>query len=573
MPIINVPLSDLDLSPANHRKTGGGNVDDLIASIRAHGLLQNLTVVESIRGAKYQVIAGGRRLRALRALQEQDHIPADWPVPCNVVATNDADEASLTENVSREAMHPADEFDAFARLVDDGVSIGDIAARFGRSERYVQQRLRLAHVSPTILAEYRAGNATLEQMMALAICDDQARQLRVWKAARGEWQREPNRLRADLTEDDVAVDSALGQFVGIEAYEKAGGVVRRDLFGGDEDSFLADTEVVQQLALVKLERTADKIRKEGWAWVEARIEFGWQERQKFAEAPCTWKGSKRVYADAAKANAGAVIHIAHNGQAHVERGLIKPEDRKAAQKALNGKVTGGSKAPAARKAGDLSFASVQRLQAEATRIVALAISQNHEIALALLAAELADDVFYDGWNGPRTWIYISRNHSGRGPGTVRIATNATPAALQFAELENAWRERLPKKRGEARAWILAQDAETVRQLLAFLVARETEAIDIAPDGKQGVAELAAATGVDLAATWRPSADWLAMQPKNTLLALAKDAGADAVALAELAKQPKAKLAEQAMAHFKPGWLPRPLRAAKAAGKGKARHAS
>lgn len=561
--MIEIPLSNLDFSPANHRKTGGTNVDDLVASIRAHGLLQNLTVVR--HGAKHQVIAGGRRLRALRALHEQGHIPADWPVPCNTVDDNDADEASLTENVSRQAMHPADEFDAFAHLAEDGASIGDIAARFGKTERYVQQRMRLANVSPTILQQYRDGKATLEQMMALAITDDQGRQLRVWKAARGDWERQPDHLRDALVEGECAVNSALGKFVGVAAYEKAGGVVRRDLFGNDEDSYFTDPELVQKLALEKLERTAEKIRKEGWAWVETRLQFGWQEQQQFGEAPHQWKGNKQIFAEEVKQHAGAIVHLAHHGQIDVDRGLVKPEDRKQAAKAIKGNIEGGRKAPPSRKSGDLSFAAIQRLQAECGQIVAGNLTSTPAIAIALLTAQLADRVFHNGYTAmaeiPREWVRIRREPTGRMPGNFAKEIEQTAAAVEFARLEKSWRERLPKKRGDARAWILAQDTETVQQLLAFLIAREIDVVDLSIGAKHGIVDLAAAAGVDLAAQWKPTVEWLATLPKATVLALAKDAGADATTLATLEKHPKATLADHALQALPAGWLPKPLRPA------------
>ena len=71
--LIAVPLSRLVLSPLNMRKHGGENVDELAALIKAQGLMQNLVVIphQTKRGKEtdqYGVIAGGRRLRALKQL-------------------------------------------------------------------------------------------------------------------------------------------------------------------------------------------------------------------------------------------------------------------------------------------------------------------------------------------------------------------------------------------------------------------------------------------------------------------------------------------------------------------------
>jgi ParB family chromosome partitioning protein len=184
-------------------------------------------------------------------------------------------------------------------------------------------------------------------------------------------------------------------------------------------------------------------------------------------------------------------------------------------------------------------------------------------------------VFYDGWDGdgPRTWVHIRRQPSGRMPGNFKKDIAETPAAVEFARLEKAWRDRLPKKRGEARAWILAQTAETVQQLLAFLIAREIDVVDLSADAKGGIVDLAAAAGVDLAQQWKPTAEWLTTLPKAVVLALAKDAGADATTLATLEKQPKATLAETALPTLPAGWLPKPLRAPKEPAKKKAKRAA
>ena len=84
------------------------------------------------------------------------------PVPCQVIdGAADAAEISLAENVMREAMHPADEFEAFRDLADKGLPAADIAARFGVTETVVSKRLKLANVSPLILKTYRKGDISI----------------------------------------------------------------------------------------------------------------------------------------------------------------------------------------------------------------------------------------------------------------------------------------------------------------------------------------------------------------------------------------------------------------------------
>src|SRR5437763_1890401 len=116
-----IAVSRLEKSPHNARRTAGmAAIEELKASLLAHGLMQNLVVTEAGDGT-YRVIAGGRRLEALRALQAEAKLPQDYAVPCQVVPDEHALEMSLAENTVRLAMHPADQFEAFAALIDQDV--------------------------------------------------------------------------------------------------------------------------------------------------------------------------------------------------------------------------------------------------------------------------------------------------------------------------------------------------------------------------------------------------------------------------------------------------------------------
>lgn len=562
MSIIEIPLSQLVPSPRNVRKTGGASIEGLAASIHAHGLLQNLTVSACPNG-RYAVEAGSRRLRALQHLVSAGQLANDYGVPCQVRDLAGTAEVSLAENVMRQAMHPADEFDAFAALANDGSSVAEIAARFGQTELFVKQRLKLANVAPEILADYRAGNATFEQMMALALTDDQALQERIWKNAKGNWQREPARLRSAITEQEFSTDSRLGKFVGLATYEKAGGVVRRDMFAEDNEAFLQDAELVARLCAEKLERTVAKLLKDGWLWVEARTEFDYSDERAFGRIyPTPCKGNKETWSDEAKGSAGAIVTIGYNGQTEIKRGLVRAQDRKAAATASGGKEVTGGKKP--NIPGELSFAAVQRLQAEATSILQAELAELPRTALALLAAELAARAFYgtSGYgyqNGDqRQWIHIQRESAGRMPGNLRDVIPKSAAGKKFAAAESTWKVLLPKKKAELRDWMLEQEFDTIAKLLAFLAARELDVVDIFPTSKQGAVDLAAAAQIDLAQHWAPSEEWLATLPKAVVIAMVTEA-AGKVAAAPLGKMKRNQLPMAAITQFPKGWLPKPLR--------------
>ena len=153
--IREIPLSRLALAPENVRKTPPDACADaeLKASIAALGLLENLVVRTDKAHAdgteRYAVFAGGRRLKAMQALAGDGVLDADHPVPCLIQPEcAEPEEISLAENVLRIALHPSDQVVAFTKLVQAGQSVAAIAARFGTSERIVEQRLRLGNAAP-----------------------------------------------------------------------------------------------------------------------------------------------------------------------------------------------------------------------------------------------------------------------------------------------------------------------------------------------------------------------------------------------------------------------------------------
>ncbi|CAB3773921.1 plasmid stablization protein ParB [Burkholderia sp. MSh2] len=285
--LILVPLGQLlpRHSKLNVRKTARRlSIPELAASISRVGLLQNLIVVLAEDGEHYEVVAGDRRLTALKLLAKKKHIAADHDVPCLLVADASARTVSLAENILREAMHPADQFEAFAALVKEGRPVEDIAADFGVSPLVVLRRLKLANVSPRLMADYRGGDVTLEQLMALTITDDHRAQETAFYDA-PHWQRGSAALRERLIAREISAAHPLARFVGLDAYEAAGGQVIRDLFAEDDSGiYLADSTLLGQLAQTKLDALATDLRAEGWAWVEAVPYVSHADRQAFHTA-------------------------------------------------------------------------------------------------------------------------------------------------------------------------------------------------------------------------------------------------------------------------------------------------
>ena len=290
-PVIrSIPLSQLELSPANVRKTPVHQTafDELKASIAVHGLLENLIVrclgpgPDSV--GRYAVIAGGRRLTALMDLARDGVFSTDFPVPCLTVdnAARES-ELSLAENVVRVAMHPVDQVQAFGALAEAGASVADMAARFGVPERTVEQRLRLGNAAPELLDAYREGDIDMDTLMAFAVTTDQDRQLAVWEQVKeqsyrsGAWQ-----VKRMLTEDRVQGNADIARFVGIEDYEAAGGTLTRDLFADEDDRgvWFDDPELLRRLAGAKLKAAASDLQSD-WKWVEPRLDVDWNATARY----------------------------------------------------------------------------------------------------------------------------------------------------------------------------------------------------------------------------------------------------------------------------------------------------
>lgn len=163
--VVLIPLNKLKKSPDNVRKTphAKAEIEALAASIHAKGILQNLVVAPEFAetgaatGFYFVTIGEGRRQAQLLRVKRKQ-IAETEPVRCVIDTGNDAREISLDENVTRSAMSAMDEVEAFAGLVDGGMSADDVARRFGCTVRLVEQRLALARLSPKIRAAYRKGD-------------------------------------------------------------------------------------------------------------------------------------------------------------------------------------------------------------------------------------------------------------------------------------------------------------------------------------------------------------------------------------------------------------------------------
>ena len=273
--IQSIPLKKLVPSPRNVRKVSDAAADaQLKADIAARGLLQNLVVRKAARG-KFEVEAGGRRLAALQSLAEDGALPATHEVTCLVIEGDESEvrEASLAENFQRLAMNPADEAQAFAAIIEAGATTEDVARRFGLTVRFVEGRLRLASLAPSVFEALAEGAITLDMAKAYGAVSDTERQAHVFAELQEAWyQVTPDTIRRMVLDATVRGSDPRAILVGRDAYLEAGGRIERELFDDDASESWIDIALLEDLAHKKMVEVASaKAAELGLAWVRPTL--------------------------------------------------------------------------------------------------------------------------------------------------------------------------------------------------------------------------------------------------------------------------------------------------------------
>lgn len=153
-------LDSIDADPNNRH----ASVDkDMVASVRAHGVIEPILVRPNAeQSGRYQIVAGERRYRA-SILAELDSIDA-------IVRELDdqaAVELQIIENLHRRDLKATEEAAAMFRLVDMGMTQRELAKRIGKSAKYVGNRLRLLELPKAARKQLDSGQLTVEEAIAL----------------------------------------------------------------------------------------------------------------------------------------------------------------------------------------------------------------------------------------------------------------------------------------------------------------------------------------------------------------------------------------------------------------------
>jgi ParB family chromosome partitioning protein len=607
--IQDISLAKLVPAAANVRRTNRGvAIEELAASIAAHGLLQNLTVRPVAQNAKgkggrFEVVAGGRRLAALHLLVKRKALAKSAPIPCHVIEEDAAQEISLAENVNQCPMHPADQYEAFADLHGNhGMAAEDIAARFGVTPAVVKQRLKLGAVSPRLLQAYRDDDMTLDQLTAFTVTDDHVLQELVWDE-RG-WNDSREALVNALNPKAVRADDPRATFVGAEDYEAAGGVINRDLFD-DEGGFYAGPQLLNRLAREKLQDAADAIAAEGWKWVQiepvldsamtaslrriypqalplsdaaqARLEEletrftelsegeageeedGTPELEQLEREIAELTGEE-CFAPEVKARAGVIVTLGRDGQPRIERGFVRAEDdeRPSARKSQSDPKGDSASDDGASALPDKLVAE---LTAYRTAGLRNELAQAPDLALAALVHALADATFFHAGTDSSCVQITARSPylNSYAPGI-----DATPAMQAIEERHAGWAKRLPSERASLWDFVTGLEPAARSDLLAHCVSLTLDAVQgqgSRRTGKHDHADrLATAIDLDMARYWTATPEtFFGRVRKDQILGAVREGVSPQAAdnLANLKKPAMAVAAAERLAGK--GWLPELLR--------------
>ncbi len=169
-------ITSIGQNPNNPRKTfDEGALGELSESIKKQGVLQPITVRPvntSDSSTEYQIVCGERRWRAasMAGLKEV-------PAIIRELTDDEAMDVAITENLQRKDVSPLEESDAFKYLLDKGCTIADLCGRFGKSEFFVRQRLRLQTLVPDFRSLLESGEISISQAMEIVKFDEAVQQM------------------------------------------------------------------------------------------------------------------------------------------------------------------------------------------------------------------------------------------------------------------------------------------------------------------------------------------------------------------------------------------------------------
>lgn len=270
MELRHIDIANLSVSTANMRAKGKPDIGNILASVRARGILVPLIVrakpcPEPVEGGSpdtFEIVAGKRRYHA--ALTVAEEAGGIDPLPCAVIEAGDdaaALEASLIENVARLDPDEVTQWESFTRLVREGRTPEEIALTFGLTELQVKRTLALGNLLPRIRNLYRRGELDVTTVRHLTLASKA--QQREWLALlddESSYCPTGAQLKAWLLGGaSIPVSAALFD---LASYP---GEIVSDLFG--EERYFADAEQFWTAQREAVTARAEAYREAGWSEV------------------------------------------------------------------------------------------------------------------------------------------------------------------------------------------------------------------------------------------------------------------------------------------------------------------
>ncbi len=167
----------IDPNPAQPRKHfGHGELEELIESIKVHGILQPL-IVTPAAGGRYQLIAGERRLRAAQVAGLRE-----VPVLVRAAADQERLELALIENIQRQDLSPLEEAAGYQKLHDEfSLTQEDVAKRVGKSRAQVANTMRLLTLPAPIREALAAGQITVGHAKVILGVEGEREQIKLFQ--------------------------------------------------------------------------------------------------------------------------------------------------------------------------------------------------------------------------------------------------------------------------------------------------------------------------------------------------------------------------------------------------------
>jgi ParB family chromosome partitioning protein len=453
---------------------------------------------------------------------------------------------------------------------------------------------------------YRTGEMNLDQLMAFAISDDHAAQERVWFES-PLYDRHPQTIRRLLTKALVDGGDRRARFVGAEAYETAGGTVIRDLFRPEDDGYFTDSTLLDRLVAEKLAAEADKVKAEGWSWVDARPETDYAYLSRLLRIPPTaiplsdeeqarldeltnrydalieelgedppaeadaelsrlqgeidaLTEGREQWSPEEMAKAGAIVALDYHGAIIVERGLVKAETGTGDQLTEATDQAKPKERPSQPKPS-LPDALVEELTTHRTAALQAVLASQPDLAFAALVHTLALRTFYGVFHETCLDVTPEAQDLGRIAETVR-ESEAVAAMLQK---RREWLDLLPAE-DKLWSWLVEQDHGTKLALLAFCTATTVNAVKRKHDRDDSARLvhadiLAGAGGLDMADWWEATQDTYFVRVSKSLILEAVAEGVSKEAAENIAAMKKDAMAVRAEERLSGRrWLPQILRA-------------